>query len=861
MSSSSAAFSIKFGADTKQLEKALKNTERQLGKTARSLDKIGGKLTRSLTLPLLGIGAAVVKAAVDMQSLEVSFVALTGGAEQAGKMVDRLNQFAASTPYQIEGIATAARQLIASGVGIDEVTNSLQFLGDIAATSGSSIEDIAAIFAKVKAKGKVELESLNQLAERGVPIFAALAKATGLPASKLGAGAVSVRQFETVLRDMAEAGGFADGAMLNLSQTAGGKFSTALDNLKIAGAKLGETLLPVIESLLDSVTELAQDFTALDTATQKSILKWGAYAAAIGPVLQGLGGMAIGIQNVTKAYRALKTSQTAASLLTKANPYVLAATAIAAIAIALYNSSDAFVSAKTSAEKYKATIASVQGSVREQSTEVRYLVEKYKDEAISLQQRERILNRLKAIDAAHFSNLTAENTTYADLVKNLDSYTNSLRKNYLEKILAEEGAGLMGELVKAEAQIQDKADALQKAKDEKKSDDIISAYTYYLEMAGVYQANVLKRLEAFEQRKLDLIKKYAALGVDVSGEDSGVDAGGGGVDAGGGGGGADLDNVVVLTDLEKLLERVAEQKARISAIQLYTPDELAKQEALAAALADAAVSAELLGESALAQQYDKEADAAERLANKIKLATDALELQAQIAQQYGEGIQGLIGYLESFATAPAPENKEVLATEAESVDQYGQQIVSTVTTIGNAITQVNDTLASQQDTLSELFANGEIDAEEYAKRMEMLRVQAVSQRRQEAMSTIANMLMQTLATAIYNAYQTASATGPAAAGLGPILAASGVAAVTSAFSAVKFAQGGMVTGETLALVGDNQSGKEAIIPFERMGEFLGQFNTSDSQHIVVSGRLSGSDILLSAERSKRGTQRVTGVSF
>ena len=88
--------------------------------------------------------------------------------------------------------APSARQLIASGTGVDEVNNQLQFLGDIAATSGSEIQDIAAIFAKVNAKGKVELENLNQLADRGIPIFKALAKATGLPASELGAGAVSV---------------------------------------------------------------------------------------------------------------------------------------------------------------------------------------------------------------------------------------------------------------------------------------------------------------------------------------------------------------------------------------------------------------------------------------------------------------------------------------------------------------------------------------------------------------------------------------------------------------------------------------------------------------------------------------------
>jgi tape measure domain-containing protein len=205
-------------------------------------------MTRAITVPLAGLGALAVKSAADLEKLEASFVSLTGGVDQAAAMMKQLNEFTASTPFQIENVANAARQLIASGTEIGEVNNQLRFLGDIAATSGVTIEEIAAIFAKVNAKGKVELENLNQLAERGIPIFKALADATGLPADSLGAGAVSVEQFNTVLKSFAEEGGFAAGAMERLSQTAAGQFSTALDNLKLAGASIGELLLPAVNS-------------------------------------------------------------------------------------------------------------------------------------------------------------------------------------------------------------------------------------------------------------------------------------------------------------------------------------------------------------------------------------------------------------------------------------------------------------------------------------------------------------------------------------------------------------------------------------------------------------------------------------
>lgn len=276
---------VRIGADTRDLNKELGKVQRTMRSMTSNFTALGRNMTRSITLPIVGMGAAAVKSAADLETLETSFISLTGGARQAGQMMNQLNQFTAKTPFQIDAVAKSARQLIASGTDISQVNEQLQFLGDIAATSGTSIDEIAAIFAKVNAKGKVELENLNQLAERGIPIFKALADATGLPADKLGAGAVSVQQFNDVLKSFASEGGFAEGAMLRLSQTVSGKFSTALDNAKIAAASLGEQLLPIASQILDKFTALAQKFTELDAGTKRIAIAVGAVTAALGPML------------------------------------------------------------------------------------------------------------------------------------------------------------------------------------------------------------------------------------------------------------------------------------------------------------------------------------------------------------------------------------------------------------------------------------------------------------------------------------------------------------------------------------------------------------------------------------------------
>jgi len=276
---------VRIGADTRDLNKSLGRVQRNMRSMTSNITRLGQDMTRSITIPLLGVGAAAIKSAADLEALETSFVSLTGGTEQAAMMMKQLNEFTAKTPFQIEQVAKAARQLIASGTDVGDVNNQLQFLGDIAATSGNNIDELAAIFAKVNAKGKVELESLNQLAERGVPIFEALAEATGLPADKLGAGRVTVEQFNAVLKSFSEEGGFAAGSMERLSKTTSGRFSTALDNAKQALAVLGEKLLPSVNAALERLTKTFQAFGNLSDTTVDLALKIGGLLAVIGPLL------------------------------------------------------------------------------------------------------------------------------------------------------------------------------------------------------------------------------------------------------------------------------------------------------------------------------------------------------------------------------------------------------------------------------------------------------------------------------------------------------------------------------------------------------------------------------------------------
>ena len=255
-----ANLKVVIGLSKEGLRKLNKDIRDTRGKFRRNFGEIAG-MAKNAALAITGtlvagLGALIKKGA-EMETLRTGFISIAGGANKAAAIVKELNEFTATTPFQLEQVSVAARQLLAVGTKRSELQKELRMLGDIAASSGNSIEDIAAIFSKVKAKGKVELENLNQLAERGIPIFDQLRLVTGDANMEFGAGAVSVEEFNTALANMTAEGGLAAGAMENLSQTVEGRISTLLDNvgLELAGFAEKTGVTDAFSSLLQETTE------------------------------------------------------------------------------------------------------------------------------------------------------------------------------------------------------------------------------------------------------------------------------------------------------------------------------------------------------------------------------------------------------------------------------------------------------------------------------------------------------------------------------------------------------------------------------------------------------------------------------
>tara|TARA_A200000159_G_scaffold162979_1_gene188065 strand:- start:17431 stop:20355 length:2925 start_codon:yes stop_codon:yes gene_type:complete len=218
--------------------------------------KSGGSMA-ALAVRVGGLSAAFlalkgsISAAADLETLETSLVSITGSAAAAKTTLKDLTDFTAKTPFQIEGVAGAAKQLITAKGSTQGLKQELKMLGDLAATVGVPINDLASIYVKAFNKGKVQAEELNQISERGIPIIRLLAEEYNVTAAEvfqMGTdGQIAFEDLRRVLQKTGEEGGLAFNAMQRQSETFNGSMSTLKDNIKLTAGEIGGLVIEMLK--------------------------------------------------------------------------------------------------------------------------------------------------------------------------------------------------------------------------------------------------------------------------------------------------------------------------------------------------------------------------------------------------------------------------------------------------------------------------------------------------------------------------------------------------------------------------------------------------------------------------------------
>ena len=108
-SKSVGLLNIVFGADLRGFERAMKKAQKNLKKFGSSMKRVGGNLTRSVTLPLLAARGASVKMALDFEKSMTKVNTLVGVSkkevESLKKQVLELSGKTATAPNELaEGL-------------------------------------------------------------------------------------------------------------------------------------------------------------------------------------------------------------------------------------------------------------------------------------------------------------------------------------------------------------------------------------------------------------------------------------------------------------------------------------------------------------------------------------------------------------------------------------------------------------------------------------------------------------------------------------------------------------------------------------------------------------------------------------
>ncbi len=350
--------------DNSALDKALAQSSRKMQDAGKAMQRMGKRLTMGLTLPLAAAGIAALKFAADIETQQVAFATLLGDVEKGTKLFEDLKKFSAETPLQLKDITQGAQKLLAFGTAAEDVQNRLRTLGDLAMGNAQKLGSMVTAFGKIQVRGKATMEELNMVIDAGVPIIAALADGFGVTQAKLfemvSAGEVKFPDFQAALESMTGAGGQFEGMMANIAETTSGKFSTAVDNVKLAAADLVQSLLPVVNDVLAAVTRGAQAFAALDEGTKRTILTIAGIALAAGPAIMIVGRLVSVIGVLRNAFIVARAATIAFNLALGVNPIFLVVMAITTLVAGIVILTNALAknttSAKENAEAWKEII-------------------------------------------------------------------------------------------------------------------------------------------------------------------------------------------------------------------------------------------------------------------------------------------------------------------------------------------------------------------------------------------------------------------------------------------------------------------------------------------------------------------------
>lgn len=377
--------------------KAAKREVEELDRTTQSMDKTFRRLAGAFAIKELVSKIATVRG--EVQQLEVAFRTMLGSVSKADELLQQLVRTAAITPFGLEDVANGAKQLLAYGLEAEKVNETLVRLGDIAAGLSIPLNDLVYLYGTTMAQGRLYTQDLNQFTGRGIPMISELAKQLGVAESKVKelveAGKVGFPEVQKVIEALTNEGGKFGGLMEEQSKTITGQISNIEDAVFMMFNEIGQQSEGIINSTLSGISYMIENYERFGRILLGLVGTYGVYRTAIMAVV-AMKGWATAAEALHYNWLLLvEKAQKMLNATMLSNPYVLVATLLAGVCVALISMKTETERLKEAEEDYQKQKEKVIEAEEEHRRKIEELCSIAGDEAVSTDTRREALNKLE----------------------------------------------------------------------------------------------------------------------------------------------------------------------------------------------------------------------------------------------------------------------------------------------------------------------------------------------------------------------------------------------------------------------------------------------------------------------------------
>ena len=306
----------------RKVSQAAEEESKDMDKSILSFAQSGAKYIVSYLVGQ-GMGSllnSIVQTRGQFQQLEIAFETILGSGSKAKALMNQLVDTAARTPFDLMGVASSAKQLLAYGIAAEDVNDTLVRLGNIASGLSIPLQDIAYLYGTTMTQGRLYAQDLNQFTGRGIPMVKELAKILGVAESQVktlvSEGKVGFPEVQQVIQNLTNDGGMFFNLMEKQSKSLTGMIANLGDAWDSALNKLGEDNQDVFAAGISGATYLVEHLDDILRIVKAITVAYGSYKAAI--VLntlatKGYTGVAILDNTVRQAKIALLKLETVAT--------------------------------------------------------------------------------------------------------------------------------------------------------------------------------------------------------------------------------------------------------------------------------------------------------------------------------------------------------------------------------------------------------------------------------------------------------------------------------------------------------------------------------------------------------------------